>query len=494
MCRGAGGLVRARLGYSRAAMREPEPHRARARAPLAALLALATGALAVGCVLDVGDKHACARDGDCLAGRACVSGRCQPLAAGRGLDGGAGGAMTPGGDAAAGTAADANADLDAPSDDASDADASDAGDGGDADLDAPPHGDDADASGGNDADAGLPLFTADGTPNYMFVTSGKFALTFGSLQAADALCDAAAKAGGLPGTFRAWLSTGRVAARDRLGAARGWIRPDGAPFADTVLDIVGNRIFYPPYIDERGHAVRGSFATDPVVTGTSLQNPGGSPCQDWTSADKNGLAAAGVPYDGPMAWTDFDNIGCDATAHLYCFGIDYTTPLQIVPQPGKRAFVTEGSFLTTGLDGADRLCAAEAQKAGLTGSFAALLATTVATAASRFPSSSGRWVRVDGVPLVEAGQDFLHTGPWAAPLCVTGAGAYIEAWVMTGAGAPRALAPDLLSTCINWQDTGQVETLGIAGITNHFDDWFDHIATPDLCHRLGDNHVYCLEQ
>src|SRR5436190_591044 len=70
-------------------------------------------------------------------------------------------------------------------------------------------------------------------PNYMFVTSGTHQPPFGTLAAADNACNAAATAAGLPGTYRAWLSTSSVDAIDRIAGARGWIRPDGVPFADA---------------------------------------------------------------------------------------------------------------------------------------------------------------------------------------------------------------------------------------------------------------------
>src|SRR6188508_3184768 len=43
--------------------------------------------------------------------------------------------------------------------------------------------------------------------NYMFVTSNPVVPRFPSLTVADGLCDEAAAAGGLPGSYRAWLST-----------------------------------------------------------------------------------------------------------------------------------------------------------------------------------------------------------------------------------------------------------------------------------------------
>src|SRR5206468_3194505 len=74
-------------------------------------------------------------------------------------------------------------------------------------------------------------------PNYAFVTSQRVPTRFQPLEVADSRCNDAAAAAGLPGEYRAWLSTAAHYARDRLAGARGWIRTDGAPFADTVDDL-----------------------------------------------------------------------------------------------------------------------------------------------------------------------------------------------------------------------------------------------------------------
>jgi len=76
------------------------------------------------------------------------------------------------------------------------------------------------------------------------------------LAGADSACQARASAASLTGTYRAWLSTsgtGGVNAIARLGTGRGWVRPDGKPFADTTNDISNGHIFCPPRLDEFGH-------------------------------------------------------------------------------------------------------------------------------------------------------------------------------------------------------------------------------------------------
>ena len=88
------------------------------------------------------------------------------------------------------------------------------------------------------ADAASDDGNGDGGPsvNIAFVTSTSVQIsTLGGHLGADALCAQRAEAGGLPSnTYVAWLSTSTVDAKTRLAGARGWVRPDGLPFADTL--------------------------------------------------------------------------------------------------------------------------------------------------------------------------------------------------------------------------------------------------------------------
>jgi hypothetical protein len=95
-------------------------------------------------------------------------------------------------------------------------------------------------------------------PNIVFVTSTRHSPKFGGLAGADAICAARATAGGLAGTYKAWLSTSTVNAKDRLVPASGWARPDGKPVLNQIKDIESNKVFYPPSLDESGSIQPGS--------------------------------------------------------------------------------------------------------------------------------------------------------------------------------------------------------------------------------------------
>src|SRR5690606_14074885 len=169
------------------------------------------------------------------------------------------------------------------------------------------------------ADAALPT-------NIVFVTSTQHvAQDLGGLEGADRICADRAAAAGLPGTYVAWLSTRTVDARDRLAGARGWVRPDGRPFADTVEDLVAGRIFYAPSVTEMGEELEEVAG---VFTATSAEGTlEGNTCQDFTGAEGGGLYGGYAQATTRMFTRAIAFAQCTSDAHLYCFGIDHDSPV-----------------------------------------------------------------------------------------------------------------------------------------------------------------------
>jgi hypothetical protein len=415
--------------------------RQRALARSAWIVPLMTASQA-GCVLDARAKHACGSDVDCTSGRVCIQRTCQDRSDAGFTAGCAPGPVDP---AQVGATA------------------------------APP-----------------------GRGNYVFVTSQCYDPAFGSLEVADEYCSSAASSAGLPGTYRAWLSSGLVstnppvAARERLEGARGWIRRDGAPFADTIVDIVGGRIFFPPLLDEYGREVRGG---PPVATGTSPDGRMAGNCNDWTripvSADLIDLprVTVGDPQGTMADWTSHgDQILCDQPLRLYCFGIDENRQVAVAPRIGRKAFLSDEPFRSAGLKGADDLCNQEAMTEGIAGHFVALLADSQTAAADRIDGAAVQWVRLDGVPLNKPGENLFATGPTVAPLNLTSRMLYLSAGVFTGAA--DAWHPGTLeTTCQDWTNNFLKEYTTL-GISSHGPSWFTGI--PGNCER-GFGRVYCLE-
>jgi hypothetical protein len=152
----------------------------------------------------------------------------------------------------------------------------------------------------------------------VFVTSTGYSAQFPGLGAADSLCNAAATAGGLGGTFVAWLSDDTTDALDRVQDASPWYLTDGVTKVfgthaqlQTQPTVVIDR-------DENGHQVpSGSL----VWTGTqSGGSSSGSTCESWQTADGEVDGTAGsTALTGQ--WTlqsEFDT-PCGSAFSLYCF-------------------------------------------------------------------------------------------------------------------------------------------------------------------------------
>ena len=153
----------------------------------------------------------------------------------------------------------------------------------------------------------------------VFVTRAAFQGNFGGLAGADARCREAARQAGLPGVFRAWLSTADEPAGARIAHKDvPYVMPGGIRVADNYADLTDGDLAHPIDRTEYGDAV-----PSPFLARTATAPDGGalSPtCADWTSRRR---------YDGgwwgatDAAGADWSRAGvfpgrCDYLAHLYC--------------------------------------------------------------------------------------------------------------------------------------------------------------------------------
>lgn len=342
------------------------------------------------------------------------------------------------------------------------------------------------------------LLLSENRPNIVFVTSTAYDGNLGGLVGADQKCQALAEAAGLPkNTYKAWLSTASVNAIDRLGSARGWVRVDGKPFADTKADISKGKVFYPIRVDERGnydeHPSGSAVWTGTGYDGTLIGSE--DTCTGWTSSSA-----------GPMGWyghTDgvagvFTSDGwstCDQPYHrLYCFGTGNQYSVAVKRVVGRIAFLTKDPWIPSGgLGAADQQCNQEAQQAGLSGSFKALLATEGASAASRFDLSGKTWVRPDGVAIAPTAAElfsaeFLST---AINQSADGLQYFGDYGVWTGASDPNVVGkPEW--TCNNWTSSSGTDTAvgGISGYTYYAKSFYRYFST---CNDTS-TRLYCLQE
>jgi len=330
-----------------------------------------------------------------------------------------------------------------------------------------------------DASAVAGDVSADGAPaaNVMFVTSQPVTPgALGGLAGADMACSDAARNGGLPpNTYVAWLSTSTASAASRLGTARGWVRPDGLPFADQVSDIVAGRILYPPRIDERGQPSASGVVTATKLDGTLDSN--GS-CQDYAST--TGSVRVGVAANGTDTWTDATTLGCGMALKLYCFGIDHQTPVTVPPSTAKRAFLSRVVTLGGGRAALDQQCRDDGMGTGIGTNFAAFVATTTASASSGFTPQPYR--RLDDVIVTT---DLVSL---TAPITLRADGGYASANIWSGAVDPTQLGTT--ETCIDWMSNSIAQSGRIGDSASTTTAWFG--ANMNNCSSTLS--VYCFEQ
>lgn len=332
--------------------------------------------------------------------------------------------------------------------------------------------------------------------NLAFIAHGN-TTNLGGLAGGDNLCASAAQAAGFQGTYRAWLSTTTVNAVDRLGTARGWVRPDGKPFADTIANLVAGKIYYPLALDAAG-----VFTDYVIMTGTGADgkyNAAHGACLDWTSIDNTATAAAGLSTRTSRFWTQDEGgtIGCGTFfGDIYCLGIDQTTQITPPPPTGRIAFVSATKWLPGGgLASADAVCASEASAAGLAGTFKAALATSTAGALARFSATGAPWVRVDGAAITatiaamfDPSLSYLDTS-----INVTAAGAYVsEGALFTDLAwsGPRLLGAS--NTCVDWTDATSAHNGAAAfnASTQIATEFSNSYPFPCSAAR----HLFCLQQ
>ncbi len=123
----------------------------------------------------------------------------------------------------------------------------------------------------------------------------------GGLEGADAHCQKLAEAAGVTGTktWRAYLSTGEVNAKDRIGAGP-WFNAKGEKIADDVASLHSetNNITKQTALDEKGNVVSGrgdepnrhDILTGSMADGTKAAD---QTCGDWTLSGAEGAAMVG---------------------------------------------------------------------------------------------------------------------------------------------------------------------------------------------------------
>jgi hypothetical protein len=193
---------------------------------------------------------------------------------------------------------------------------------------------------------GLPVSAQNASEKMtFFITSsgsGKGA-NLGGLSGADQHCQMLAKAAGAGNhTWRAYLSTKTMNARDRIGKGP-WYNAKGVMVAKDVEDLHGanNKLSKENSITEKGEVVNGrgdtpnqhDILTGSQLDGTAIKDGADHTCSDWSSTAADGSAQVGH-HDrqgggtNPTSWNSaHPSKGCSqenlvatgGSGRFYCF-------------------------------------------------------------------------------------------------------------------------------------------------------------------------------
>jgi hypothetical protein len=293
--------------------------------------------------------------------------------------------------------------------------------------------------------------------NLVFVSSVATTANLGGLAGADAFCTGLAQNAGLPGSFIALLPNDGVNAFDRIGNFRGWARPDGKLVVDTVDDFRAGRLLHPLRIDESGDDVGDVRVMTGMAPGGEVSIASGdTSCEGWTSEGSGTYESTSSALMG-SGFTSFGSDGCGTAAPLYCVGIGRNVHVAPTPAVGRFAFTSWNVQIGNGLAALDAVCQSHAQEVGLPGTYLALLATTTASAASRFDLNGLPWVRPDGIRIAAS------------------AAALFQSSLLDSAPNQSAIGFEYHTNEVNW--FGATSLTAVGSVDTTCNDWLSRTGT-----------------
>lgn len=155
----------------------------------------------------------------------------------------------------------------------------------------------------------------------MFATSTTYNGNLGGVAGADAKCMTRAAAGGLTGTYVAWISApGGIDARDRVLDVA-YERTDGVEVAANLAQLSTEDLSAPINHDEFGVAIpAGNFDTWTGTNANGLWFGGSdSDCSNWSVSSGNGGITGGTSQSADVLWTAWNRETCNNLRRLYCF-------------------------------------------------------------------------------------------------------------------------------------------------------------------------------
>lgn len=168
-----------------------------------------------------------------------------------------------------------------------------------------------------------PPSCADGGRCLVFITSTTYTGNLGGLSGADQKCNERAQAAGLPGTYKAWLSTASANAASRLRHHQGrYFRVDGEHVSLGWNELTSGHLY--------GAISKTEFGDDPpqpwAWTGTHVEGTWtGRDCTGWQSGSSAVEGTFGIRH-ATISWWSYHTVQaggeeyqCNRTYGLYCF-------------------------------------------------------------------------------------------------------------------------------------------------------------------------------
>jgi len=152
----------------------------------------------------------------------------------------------------------------------------------------------------------------------VFIIESEYKPDFGSLSAADAICQSEADAYYQPGTYKAWLSDSSASPTTRFdhnSPDLPYLNPGCGVIASDWTDLTSL-----PLNTAIKCTLGGEIWEHAVWTGTEFDGTWGTnDCDGWTSALDSNVGQIGDAYYSDYHWTEAGTLTCDSWATLYCF-------------------------------------------------------------------------------------------------------------------------------------------------------------------------------
>jgi len=163
-----------------------------------------------------------------------------------------------------------------------------------------------------------PTFTpTPSTDNIVFVTSTSQDGNLGGLSGADSICQTRANSAGLPGTYRAILSSSTVSASARLTqSANPYRLVNGTIIANNWADLTDGALAAPINRTESNGLI--GFPIKVWTASNIALNFSGPACSNWTSSSGSANGVTGDLTSNGFTWINEALTPCDEPSYLYC--------------------------------------------------------------------------------------------------------------------------------------------------------------------------------